>query len=332
MIQQMQSACGACGGQGKSFKLKAEREVLEVLIQKGSPDKHKIPFREMADESPDADAGDVIFVVNEQEHKEFKRKGADLYLERTISLAEALCGFELEVNHLDGRKLLVSTTPGEIVKPMPMGFDPLAKEDAKTDWEIFENSDCPGLEAVAQADTTDIDTLKQACETQLKRKGINVGAFVVDGQRAYFKSCDREEALAAKKAKRGSTMYVIGDPNAKGSMRVMKAVKGEGMPTFKNPFVHGSLFLILTIEFPDKLSVDNQKAIKKLLPPPLNTTKLKSSDKDVEPHTVCDMDPVASFNENKANMKSGNEAYDEDEEAGGGGGGPGGQNVQCAQQ
>merc|ERR1719157_393111 len=55
MIQQMQSACGACGGEGKSFKRKQDREVLEVHIQKGSPDGHKLKFTEMADEHPEAD-------------------------------------------------------------------------------------------------------------------------------------------------------------------------------------------------------------------------------------------------------------------------------------
>merc|ERR1719359_1354727 len=91
MIQQMQSACGACGGQGKSFKTKQEREVLEVHIQKGSPDGHKIQFREMADEHPEADTGDVHFVLKEQPHQSIKRKGADLFIEKTISLVEALC-------------------------------------------------------------------------------------------------------------------------------------------------------------------------------------------------------------------------------------------------
>merc|ERR1740130_528513 len=123
MIQQMQSACGACGGQGKSFKTKQDREVLEVMIQKGSPDNHKVVFREMADEHPDADTGDVNFVLKQQEHAEFKRKGADLFLERKISLVEALCGFELEITPLDGRKLLVRTSPGEIVRPMARGFN-----------------------------------------------------------------------------------------------------------------------------------------------------------------------------------------------------------------
>merc|ERR1719284_2370817 len=164
----MQSACRACGGEGKSFKTKQDREVLEVLIQKGSPDNHKVVFREMADEHPDADAGDVIFVLKQQEHAVFKRKGADLFIERDISLVEALCGFEMEVTHLDGRKLLIKTEPGDIVRPLAQGFDPMADNDGKMEWETMEGFDCPDIDNVAQADTTDVDTLKKACETQLK--------------------------------------------------------------------------------------------------------------------------------------------------------------------
>jgi len=330
MIQQMQSACGACGGQGKSFKTKQDREVLEVHIQKGSPDSHKVVFREMADEHPDADTGDVVFVIKQQEHAEFKRRGADLFIERTISLVEALCGFEIEITHLDGRKLIVKTAPGDIVKPMAQGFDPFADTDAKMEWEVIENADCPDIEKVAQADTTDVDTLKKACETQLKRKGIDVGAFVVDGQRAYFKQGTREEILAAKKTKRGHTMYVISDPNANQGMRMMKAVKDEGMPTYKNPFIHGNLFLMLTIQFPDTLTPEIQQKIGKLLPPALNNPTISEKDEGVEVHNVTDIDPVASFNANKLNMQAaGDSAYDEDEDGGHGGGGGG---PQCQQQ
>merc|ERR1719327_2481408 len=242
MIQQMQSQCNSCGGTGKTYATKQEREVLEVMIQKGSPDGHKVQFREMADEHPDADTGDVVFVLKQQEHAMFKRKGADLFLEKKISLVEALCGFELELTHLDQRKLLIKTNPGEIVKPMTQGFDPLTTEEGKLEWEVMEDCDCPSLDNVAQADTTDIDTLKKACETQLKRKGIDVGVFVVDGSRAYFKQCTREEALSAKKTRKGHTMYIVSDPDAKKSDRMLKAIKGEGMPTFKNPFQHGNLF------------------------------------------------------------------------------------------
>merc|ERR1712167_343142 len=121
---------------------------------------------------------------------------------------------------------------------------------------------------------------KKACETQLKRKGIDVGVFVVDSQRAYFKQGTREEVLAAKKPRQNCTMYVLADPNANASLRMMKAVKDEGMPTYKNPFIHGNLFLILTIEFPDSLTPETQQKLKEFLPPPLNTTKLKADDPD----------------------------------------------------
>jgi len=329
MIQQMQSACDSCGGQGTSFKTMKDREVLEVHVQKGSPDGHKVPFREMADEQPECDTGDVIFVLDEQEHKEFKRRGADLFVERNISLVEALCGFQMELTHLDDRKLLIKTEPGEIIKPMLQGFDPLSCQsgEGKMEWEAIEGYDCPGLDNVAEAGTTDVNTLKQACETQLKRKGIDVGVFVVDGQKAYFKQGSREEVMAAKKPRKNCTMYVLADPNKKNHLRLMKAVKDEGMPTCKNPFVHGNLFSILTIEFPDKLEPHQQKALKPLLPPPLLECKLKENDKDVEVHSLTDIDPVESFNANKANMKAGGDAYDEDEDEG-----PRGQGGQQCQQ
>merc|ERR1740138_1250148 len=126
MIQQMQSQCSACGGQGQSFSQKEEREILEVHVQKGAPDNHKVPFREMGDEKPDADTGDVVFILKEQEHAIFKRKGADLFVEKSIGLVEALCGFEMELEHLDGRKLHIKTQSGDIVKPMAAGFDPMS--------------------------------------------------------------------------------------------------------------------------------------------------------------------------------------------------------------
>merc|ERR1711979_15722 len=105
---------------------------------------------------------------------------------------------------------------------MLQGFDPLADNEGKMEWEKLEDVDCPSVENVAQADTTDIDTLKKACETQLKRKGIDVGAFVVDSRRAYFKTGTREELLAAKKTRRGTTMYILSDPDANKGFRMMK--------------------------------------------------------------------------------------------------------------
>merc|ERR1711879_551021 len=138
----------------------------------------------------------------------------------------------------------------------------------------------------------------------------------------------REEILGAKKPRKGTTMYILSDPDANGALRVMKAVKGEGMPTYKNPFIHGNLFLILKIQFPENLEPNKQEKIRALLPPPLHVPKGTSD----EEHFVTDIDPVQSYTSNKVNMKAGGEAYDDDDEGGGGGmhAGPGG--VQCQQQ
>ena len=65
------------------------------------------------------------------------------------------------------------------------------------------------------------------------------------------------------------------------------------------------------------LTPEVQSAIQKLLPPALNT-RIFASGADVEHHAVTDIDPVQSFNANKVNLQSGNEAYDEDDKGGGG--------------
>ncbi|KAF7120157.1 hypothetical protein RHSIM_Rhsim13G0197500 [Rhododendron simsii] len=67
--------------------------------------------------SPFGATGDIVFVLQQKEHPKFKRKGDDLFLEHTLSLTEALCGFRFVLTHLDGRQLLIKSNPGEVVKP-----------------------------------------------------------------------------------------------------------------------------------------------------------------------------------------------------------------------
>eukprot|EP00494_Astrolonche_serrata_P031635 UN31904 len=129
MIQQMQQACNDCKGTGESIndkdrcpgckgeKVLQEKKVLEVHVEKGMQHNQKITFPGEADEAPDTVTGDIVFVVQQKEHPKFKRKGDDLFYEHTISLTEALCGFQLVLTHLDNRQLLIKSNPGEIVKP-----------------------------------------------------------------------------------------------------------------------------------------------------------------------------------------------------------------------
>jgi hypothetical protein len=66
---------------------------------------------------PDTQTGDIVFVLQQKEHPKFKRKGDDLFVEHSLSLTEALCGFQFPLTHLDGRQLLIKSNAGEIVKP-----------------------------------------------------------------------------------------------------------------------------------------------------------------------------------------------------------------------
>jgi len=117
MIQQMQRTCGECGGQGNSAQTKSMRKVLEVHIDKGMKNSEKITFRNMGDEVPNMEPGDINFVVQEKDHYLFKRKGADLLVTKSVSINQALCGFSWKITHLDGRQILVKTRPGEVIKP-----------------------------------------------------------------------------------------------------------------------------------------------------------------------------------------------------------------------
>ncbi|KAJ4727232.1 DnaJ-like protein [Melia azedarach] len=129
MIQQMQHVCPECRGSGeviserdkcppcKGNKVTQEKKVVEVHVEKGMQHGQKIVFEGQADEAPDTITGDIVFVLQQKDHPKFKRKFDDLYIDHTLSLTEALCGFQFALTHLDGRQLLVKSNPGEIIKP-----------------------------------------------------------------------------------------------------------------------------------------------------------------------------------------------------------------------
>ncbi|KAH7519673.1 dnaJ protein homolog 2 [Ziziphus jujuba] len=129
MIQQMQHICPECRGSGemisdrdkcphcKGNKVTQEKKVLEVNVEKGMQHGQKIVFEGQADEAPDTVTGDIVIILQLKEHPKFKRKFDDLYVEHSLSLTEALCGFQFALTHLDGRQLLIKSDPGEVIKP-----------------------------------------------------------------------------------------------------------------------------------------------------------------------------------------------------------------------
>jgi len=67
-------------------KVIKEKKIIDADIDKGAPNNQAYTFYGEADEFPGAEPGDVIIIVQEQPHKLFKRKGADLLMEKEITL------------------------------------------------------------------------------------------------------------------------------------------------------------------------------------------------------------------------------------------------------
>ena len=127
MIMQTQTTCDECNGEGKIIKDKCKeckgkmvkniKKKIVIEIDKGVPDGHRYTKSGEGDEYPDVEAGDLIVEIYLEKHKDFIRKGADLIYKCEISLLEALTGLKIAITHLDGRRILISTNPGEIIQP-----------------------------------------------------------------------------------------------------------------------------------------------------------------------------------------------------------------------
>lgn len=128
MYSQSTGPCSDCGGSGEQIsekdkckdcngkKVVKEKKVLECQVDKGAPNGQKYVFHGESDEYPDREPGDVLILVEEQPHKVFQRKGADLLMEKEITLLEALTGVNFVVDFLDGKQIAISNKPGQVIK------------------------------------------------------------------------------------------------------------------------------------------------------------------------------------------------------------------------
>jgi len=230
MISQSQEVCGECDGKGevippssrcktcKGKKTTKDKKIIEISIDKGAPSDWRKVFYGEGDQEPGKEPGDIIIQLEEKEHATFQRHGKDLTLRLDIDVSEALCGMKRSLKMLDNRNIVLTTSPGEIIK---------------------------------QAD--------------------------------------------------------------------VKMIKGEGMPTYRDPFNKGKLIIIFNITFPDKIDPAAAKKISSLLPSP----KLPPVPKDGEEVHLEEFDGQATWGGEKTQH---NDDYAEEEVHPGMQGGP-----QCKQ-
>jgi len=116
------STCQQCGGEGKIITnpcrncsgtgLVRKKETMDVTIPAGVEEGMQLTMRGGGHYGKnDGPAGDLLILIQIQDHKDFKRDGNNLIYTKILSVTEAILGAEVEIPCLDG-KYRVKVEPG----------------------------------------------------------------------------------------------------------------------------------------------------------------------------------------------------------------------------
>jgi DnaJ family protein B protein 13 len=88
-----------------------DREVsIAIPIQAGCMTGTRIVYAEYGDQTVTRSPADIVFVTFEEPHPIYTRENVHLHMRHEISLKQALTGFKMTVETLDGRKLEFNVT------------------------------------------------------------------------------------------------------------------------------------------------------------------------------------------------------------------------------
>eukprot|EP01084_Bolivina_argentea_P177862 307561_1 len=106
MVLQQRRECPQCGGIG--YKLERQEHTIEIHVPIGSRHGESITINGEGNQYPDMIDGDVIIQLRVGKHKIFSRKGADLGMNYSLSLRQALCGYKIKILHVSGKTLMIT--------------------------------------------------------------------------------------------------------------------------------------------------------------------------------------------------------------------------------
>ena len=124
------STCQQCGGEGKVITnpcrscggtgLVRKRETIKVKIPAGVEAGMQLTIQGQGHAAKNNGInGDLLVVIEEQEHPDLKREGNNLYYTKIISMPDAILGAEVEIPCLDGPyriKVDAGTQSGTVVR------------------------------------------------------------------------------------------------------------------------------------------------------------------------------------------------------------------------
>ena len=94
-----------------------EKETIYVDIPKGIDDNEMIILRDKGNCMNELNKGDIKLFIKVDNNTDFKRNGLDLIYEKTITLKEALCGFNFELKYVNGKTYTIHNNGGNIIIP-----------------------------------------------------------------------------------------------------------------------------------------------------------------------------------------------------------------------
>jgi len=92
-----------------------ETETIYVTVPKGIDDGEIIMLRDRGNVVNENCRGDIKLFIKIENNTDFKRNGLDLLLEKTITVKEALCGFNFELKYITGKTYTITNTSGNII-------------------------------------------------------------------------------------------------------------------------------------------------------------------------------------------------------------------------
>ncbi len=108
--------CKSCNGAGQVTR----HRKIKIHIPAGIDNGQTIPIRGQGNGGVNGGpAGDLLVVVSVRPDARFQREGDDLYMEQTVSFAQAALGAELQIDTIDGKvkyNLPAGTQPGTVVR------------------------------------------------------------------------------------------------------------------------------------------------------------------------------------------------------------------------
>lgn len=127
---QTRQTCPTCGGEGRTITDKCTKcygdgvvrseEVLELKIPAGVAEGMQLTVQGKGNAGPrNGHPGDLLVVIEEQEHEHFVRDNENIYYNLNVNFADAAMGAEVEVPTLSGRakiKIAPGTQSGKVLK------------------------------------------------------------------------------------------------------------------------------------------------------------------------------------------------------------------------